>query len=136
MSCIVVTLQSAYGGGSGQTWLDHVDCNGTEPFISFCNPQWGNADNCHHDHDASVVCNSKCYNIKGWGLIIAIFQGNIGQSGWLMVQLKLKVELRSSTMDNGEQFVVTSGISMLQVLSAECLALLGPPMLGKDPTLE
>ena len=40
-----------------------------------------------------------------------------------MVQLMMKVELRSSTMDNGEQFVMTSGISMLQVLFAECLAL-------------
>ena len=57
-----VTLQSAYGGGSRQIWLDHVNCNGTEPFISFCNPQWGAVNNCDHTKDASVVCNSKCYN--------------------------------------------------------------------------
>ena len=53
-----------------------------------------------------------------------------------MVQLMMKVELRSSTMDNGEQFVMTSGISMLQLLSAECLALVGPLMLGMNLILE
>ena len=50
-----------------------------------------------------------------------------------MVLPKLKVELRSSTMDNGERFAITSGISTLQMLSAECLAL---PMLLVLPILE
>ena len=46
-----------------------------------------------------------------------------------MVHLKLKAELRSNIKDNGERFAITSGISMLQVLSVECLALLRPPIL-------
>ena len=53
-----------------------------------------------------------------------------------MVLPKLKVELRSNTMDNGERFVMISGISTLQLLSAECLALPMPLMLGMNLTLE
>ena len=48
----------------------------------------------------------------------------------------LKVELRYSIRNNGEQFVMIYGISMLQMLSVECLASLGPLMLGMNLTLE
>ena len=48
----------------------------------------------------------------------------------------MQVELRSNTMEHGEQFVIISGMSVLQMLSAECLVLLGHPMLGIILTLE
>lgn len=51
-----VSGNAAYGQGTGQIWLDNVNCNGRENDISNCpkNP-WGNH-NCGHNEDASVVC--------------------------------------------------------------------------------
>ena len=42
--------------GSGQIWLDEVDCNGTEQNLSSClNRRWG-SHNCLHSEDAGVKC--------------------------------------------------------------------------------
>ncbi|XP_078725437.1 scavenger receptor cysteine-rich domain-containing protein DMBT1-like [Lampetra fluviatilis] len=50
-------LQSAYfGQGSGNIWLDDVQCSGYEPRLSECgHPPFGNH-NCGHNEDASVIC--------------------------------------------------------------------------------
>ena len=45
-----------YGQGSGQIWLDNVNCVGTEMNIINCPHQgWGNHD-CSHYEDAGVIC--------------------------------------------------------------------------------
>ena len=53
----IAALQSAYYGyGSGQIWLDNVNCVGNEVTISDCpHIGWGNH-NCYHGEDASVRC--------------------------------------------------------------------------------
>ena len=44
--------------GSGQIWLDDVDCTGSEKNLSSCShKKWGNH-NCDHSHDAGVECSS------------------------------------------------------------------------------
>ena len=46
-----------YGQGSGQIWLDDVNCVGTELSIVHCShSEWG-SHNCSHGNDASVKCN-------------------------------------------------------------------------------
>ncbi|XP_015679618.2 macrophage receptor MARCO [Protobothrops mucrosquamatus] len=43
--------------GSGQIWLDDVQCSGNEPSIYLCSKrEWGE-NNCSHSEDAGVECN-------------------------------------------------------------------------------
>ena len=73
---------------------------------------------------------------KGCGFDWVFLQRKIGQSDWLVVHHPMKVELRYSITELGEQFVMISGIRMLLRLSAECLATLMPPMRGTNLILE
>ena len=50
-----------YGEGSGQIWLESVNCIGTEETIGNClHGGWG-FHSCHHGEDASVRCSSGCF---------------------------------------------------------------------------
>ena len=45
-----------YGRGSGQIWLDDVNCVGNELTIGNCSHRGWGSHNCHHGEDASVEC--------------------------------------------------------------------------------
>ena len=47
---------AAFGQGTGQIWLDDVQCMGNERSISHCNHLGLGAHNCRHYQDAGVVC--------------------------------------------------------------------------------
>ena len=50
-----------YGLGTGQIWLDDVNCIGTEWTIGNCSHRGWGVENCGHHEDASVKCSSgKC----------------------------------------------------------------------------
>ncbi|KAH3842061.1 hypothetical protein DPMN_115549 [Dreissena polymorpha] len=50
-----------FGQGSGQIWLDTLECNGYESSISQCSHQsWGSHD-CSHSEDAGVDCYANIY---------------------------------------------------------------------------
>ncbi|KAM9456647.1 scavenger receptor cysteine-rich domain-containing group B protein-like [Clarias gariepinus] len=45
-----------FGQGSEPTWLDDVQCTGTESYIDQCSHRGFGVENCEHHKDAGVVC--------------------------------------------------------------------------------
>ena len=80
---------AAYGEGSGQIWLDDVNCVGTEWTIRNCSHSGWGYHNCYHNEDASVQCtagnfdgsfyiNFYCLRILSYSMyhIVGIFGSN------------------------------------------------------------
>lgn len=53
---LVALRSAAYGEGTGEIWLDDVDCKGNEPSIFQCGHKGWGIRNCDHSQDASVIC--------------------------------------------------------------------------------
>ena len=51
--------RARFGSGSGQVWLDNIDCSGNESTIVDCQHRGWGVQDCSHSDDASVVCSSK-----------------------------------------------------------------------------
>jgi len=76
---IVARHNAFYGKGSGQIWLDGLNCDGTEQTIRMCSHRgWGN-ENCGHQSDAGIKCTSGNSLIKILYIVLKA-QGQILQN--------------------------------------------------------
>ena len=48
--------RSHFGQGSGQIWMNKVNCDGTEDELADCKIKQFGLHNCGHDQDAGVSC--------------------------------------------------------------------------------
>jgi len=49
-------LGNRYGRGTGQIWLDNLQCSGRETFIGNCHHSGWGYHNCGHSEDVSIAC--------------------------------------------------------------------------------
>ena len=52
-----------YGAGTGEIWLDNIECNGTETDIIRCRHNGWGVNDCVHHEDVSIACytGNNCY---------------------------------------------------------------------------
>ena len=63
-TAIRISVAAEFGLGTGQIWLDNVNCRGTESMLSSCSASSWGVHNCNHREDAGVVCAGKCWISK------------------------------------------------------------------------
>ena len=107
-TAIAARGKAFYGEGTGETWLDELNCTGIELTINNCSHNgWGNED-CSHREDSGVECLNGNYacTVRMYVQISQICK----QFVLLMDQQSTRVEWRCITMIIGEECVLMDGI--------------------------
>ena len=54
-------MRAEFGKGTGEIWMDNVQCKGLENSLDECNFDGWGEHNCSHGQDAGVVCIGSVY---------------------------------------------------------------------------
>lgn len=65
---LAAPLYSAYNAGSGQIWLDNVECLGNESTIYDCQHDGLGNHDCSHFEDAGVICQANDSALPVYGM--------------------------------------------------------------------
>uniref|UniRef100_I3IUW9 SRCR domain-containing protein n=1 Tax=Oreochromis niloticus TaxID=8128 RepID=I3IUW9_ORENI len=64
-SALEVPPSAHFGAGTGQIWLDHVTCSGSESSLTECQHSGFGSNSCEHGQDAAVICSGVPIRVAG-----------------------------------------------------------------------
>ena len=108
-------FSSAYfGAGTGRTFLDNVQCSGTEMHVLSCPSNAIRQENCNHNDDAGVRCPGRNELIHQEHLIHSLLFGKVlammEKSDWKEPTSTMKEECKCVTTTLGERYVIRHGV--------------------------
>ncbi|XP_072298074.1 scavenger receptor cysteine-rich type 1 protein M130-like isoform X2 [Eucyclogobius newberryi] len=95
-TAVEVKFKAFYGQGTGQVWMDDIDCTGSENALAECSHRGFGENDCDHNEDAGLVCSESVRLLNGTDRCsgrLEVFHNNqwrkICNNYWSLTQAKI-----------------------------------------------